>query len=384
MKRCFLLLIVTTALTILSACTHMQTQFVDATTLLKSNEFAKLDGQYSALQRKYEKGSITEGNLRDAFRVFYPTDVALATKYDQWIGQFPKSYVAHLARAIYYRKVGEEKRGGAYIENTSEDQIVGMKEALARSWQDVEASLTLTGKPLLSYVQAIDMAGQLGIADSGRQFLDDAIKIAPDTLIARMKYMNNLETRWGGNVEAMRAFYAECETSHLSKSQLSVLGSMIAEEEGWLHVHVEKDAAAAQRDFDRADALSPGLFCSSCDRRELASLFMQQGNYSDAILVLSRSLQSEPNDSALLRNRGIAYMRTGKAREAIEDWTKAGSNGDTFSENELGRAYMMGIPGVLDKNSKSGIEWFAKAAAGGDAAAQKNLAIANAMQPPGP
>ena len=78
--------------------------------------------------------------------------------------------------------------------------------------------------------------------------------------------MNNLETRWGGNVEAMRAFYAECETSHLSKSQLSVLGSMIAEEEGWLHVHVEKDAAAAQRDFDRADALSPGLFCSSCDR----------------------------------------------------------------------------------------------------------------------
>ena len=75
MKRCFLLLIVTTALTILSACTHMQSQFVDATTLLKSNEFAKLDGQYSALQRKYEKGSITEGNLRDAFRVFYPTDV---------------------------------------------------------------------------------------------------------------------------------------------------------------------------------------------------------------------------------------------------------------------------------------------------------------------
>ena len=79
--------------------------------------------------------------------------------------------MAHLARAIYYRKVGEEKRGGAYIENTSEDQIVGMKEALARSWQDVEASLTLTGKPLLSYVQAIDMAGQLGIADSGQQWV---------------------------------------------------------------------------------------------------------------------------------------------------------------------------------------------------------------------
>ena len=59
--------------------------------------------------------------------------------------------------------------------------------------------------------------------------------------------------------------------------------------------------------------------------------------------------------------------------------------GDTFSENELGRVlYDKGIPGVLDKNSKSGIEWFAKAAAGGDAAAQKNLAIANAMQPPGP
>jgi tetratricopeptide (TPR) repeat protein len=384
MKRCHSYFVVTTSLIMLAGCTSppateaTQIQPIDAGSLLRSNSFAKLDREFATLQRKYEQGSITEENLRDAFRVFYPTDATLATKYDQWVSEFPRSYVARLARAIYYKKVGEEKRGGDYINQTSEQQIRGMQEALLQSLRDSDASVTLTAKPLLSYLQEMDIASLLGAPDQGRKSLDLAIKIEPDTYIARLKYMNNLETRWGGSLDEMQAFYEECKGSHLSKSHLDTLEAMVAEEQGWLHVNVDKDAIAAERDFDRADTLSPGFFCADCDRYELANLLLQQGRYSDEITVLSKILAHKPDDLAALSNRGIAYMRSGKAREALADWTKAANQGNIYSQNELGRAYMQGIPGVLEANSKLGIEWFAKAAAQGDAYAQRNLAVATA------
>ncbi len=350
----------------------------DAGMLLRSNSFAALDREFGTLQRRYEQGSLTEEKLRDAFRAFYPTDADLAPKYDQWVSAFPRSYVAHLARAIYYRKVGEEERGGKYIDQTSDEQIRAMEQALAKSLRDVDASIPLTAKPLLSYFQAIDIAGTLGSSDHGRTFLNLAIEVAPDTYIARLKYMNNLETRWGGSVDEMQAFYEKCKASRLSRAQLNSLEAMVVEDRGWVHIHVDMDAIAAEQDFDQADKLSPDLFCTSCERFELADLLHEQGRYSDVITVLTKILTNKPDDLAALSNRGIAYMRVGKSREALADWTKAANAGDSDSQNELGRAFMMGIPGVLEPNSKLGVEWFAKAAAQGNAAAQQNLAVATA------
>jgi TPR repeat protein len=78
-----------------------------------------------------------------------------------------------------------------------------------------------------------------------------------------------------------------------------------------------------------------------------------------------------------LANRAFAYMQTGKMREAIEDWTAAASHGDAYSQNELGRVNMTGVPGVMPANPKAGIDWFRKAAAQGNPAGIQNL-------PPGP
>jgi len=52
--------------------------------LLNSNEFPELDRRFSALQRDYKNGALTDESLRAAFRVFYATDGALELKYDAW------------------------------------------------------------------------------------------------------------------------------------------------------------------------------------------------------------------------------------------------------------------------------------------------------------
>jgi Ca2+-binding EF-hand superfamily protein len=55
--------------------------------LLDSSQYAELDRRFSALQRNYKDGSITDEDLRAAFRAFYPTDETLEQKYTAWIAQ---------------------------------------------------------------------------------------------------------------------------------------------------------------------------------------------------------------------------------------------------------------------------------------------------------
>ena len=66
--------------------------------LLRADRFAELDRRFSAVQRAYRRSEIDDGQLRAAFRVFYPTDDWLEPKFAAWVQSLPKSYVAHLAR----------------------------------------------------------------------------------------------------------------------------------------------------------------------------------------------------------------------------------------------------------------------------------------------
>ena len=44
--------------------------------LLKADDFSRLNATFTALQEAYRSGAISDENLRDAFRVFYNTDLA--------------------------------------------------------------------------------------------------------------------------------------------------------------------------------------------------------------------------------------------------------------------------------------------------------------------
>jgi TPR repeat protein len=84
-------------------------------------------------------------------------------------------------------------------------------------------------------------------------------------------------------------------------------------------------------------------------------------------------LLTDPADVVTLSNRAFALMKTGKIREAIEDWTAAATQGDAYSQNELGRVSMTGVPGVMPANPEAGIDWFRRAAAQGNPAGIQNL-----------
>ena len=126
--------------------------------LLNAGKFAELDGRFSAIQAGYRDNVVSDEQLRNSFRVFYDTDAALEVGYDAWVATFPKSYVAHLARGIYHRKTGQNRRGGEIIANTTDSQLQGMDAAFAIAMQDLEMSAALDKRPLLTYFNEISIA----------------------------------------------------------------------------------------------------------------------------------------------------------------------------------------------------------------------------------
>jgi hypothetical protein len=118
--------------------------------LLTGSRFAELDARFSAIQANYRNNVISDEQLHNAFRVFYATEPALRVDYDAWAAKFPKSYVAHLARGIYYERVGEKRRGGEVISDTTDVQLQGMDDAFANAMQDLRISEALDKRPSLT------------------------------------------------------------------------------------------------------------------------------------------------------------------------------------------------------------------------------------------
>ena len=116
--------------------------------LLSNRSYPELDRRLTSAQQAYAHGAINDEQLREVFRGFYFTTPTLASNFDEWVAEFPRSYVAHLARGIYYKKIGQERRGGQVASETSREQFQAMEQAFAKASADLEQSLSLDPKPL--------------------------------------------------------------------------------------------------------------------------------------------------------------------------------------------------------------------------------------------
>jgi hypothetical protein len=203
---------------------------------LRSDNFAPLQDYFGSLQHEYSEGKIPEDTVRDAFRAFYDISPDLESHYDLWIQKYPKSYVAYLARAIYNKKVGGEARGDRFIKDTTDAQILQMREAYSKARRDLNVSCSLDSRPLLSYGHAIDIAMSIGPVGSTRQLLDSGLKLDSHSLILRSKFMVSLETRWGGSLGEMVDFLEESRRAGLSAVAMKELETLVEQERDWLQV----------------------------------------------------------------------------------------------------------------------------------------------------
>jgi len=74
--------------------------------LLRSNNVGELERLLNGVQERFERDTLSEIELRNAFRPFYDLDERAAANLAMWASASPKSYVARLAFGIYLKRRG--------------------------------------------------------------------------------------------------------------------------------------------------------------------------------------------------------------------------------------------------------------------------------------
>jgi tetratricopeptide (TPR) repeat protein len=343
----------------------------DATGLLQSGDFQHLEHYFSGVQSRFRGGQAPAEELRNAFRAFYPTDRSLAPKYDAWVSKYPNSYVARVARGIYYKKIGYEERGGGYISETGATQIAKMDDAMQKAISDFGASINMDPKPFLSYFHMIDITRSYSGIAYTRKMYDQAIRLAPTFVDVRRKYMQALEDKWGGSLVLMREFLNECKLEALPQSQLNALESMVYENAA-SELEQVGDHAGSESAYRKAIELG-GTDCDSCLALSLSNVLVEENKIAEAIPFLNRYVEDHASDNSNLEWRASLYLRIRKVPEAVADLTKAADAGEAAAQNQLGVLYMTGVPGLMTPDVEKGVERLRQAAAQGNVQAKYNL-----------
>lgn len=342
--------------------------------LLSTGQYAELNTRFMSIQGDYKNGVINDVQLRDAFRGFYFTTPSLAIHFDQWVHQFPESYVAYLARGIYYKKIGQERRGPQASSETTDEQFRGMEQAFDQASADFNRSLSLDDKPLLSFMHQINIYKLLGKGPIGRDLVERSIQIDRDNFIVRSAYMDALQSPWGGTTEQMETFLKECKKAHLSHAQLESLEALVLEDAAWTQ-RVGGNNAAAARLYRKEAKLNPQGNCLPCGPiHKAADALFDEKKYTQAIRLYSKVLQIDPNSVDALNRRAFSELQIKQTNEGLKDFMHSAELGNAYAQDMLGRIYLVGR--VVPQDRDKAIEFLTKAASQGYQPSQELLPVA--------
>jgi len=203
-------------------------------TLLRQQRYAELDQRMNGFQYAYRSGSPSDEVLLQEFSAFELADPDMEPNLDAWIATYPDSYAAHLARGIHYFKSGVQTRGNQSYDHTTSEQLHGMQLYLEKARQDLQDSLALDPKPMVSYGILMRTNMQLGDQTAVRTLLATALKLDAHALIPRRAYLRSIETRFGGSLEQMIDFVQSSKAAGLTPGQLAELQQFVDDERKWL------------------------------------------------------------------------------------------------------------------------------------------------------
>ena len=134
----------------------------DPIELLQSRQYAELEQTFQSIQNDFKRGAIDDEALLAAFRAFYDVKPpGLTARYDEWIAQFPGSYVARLACGIHYKYRADKAQDGRFRRELGDARYDELQHTQQLAAADFERSLSLDDRPLLSYMHAMDVSRYL-------------------------------------------------------------------------------------------------------------------------------------------------------------------------------------------------------------------------------
>jgi tetratricopeptide (TPR) repeat protein len=283
---------------------------------LVAGQYAQLDQNLSTAQADYESGAISEVQLREAFSAFREAEQDLTPNLKKWGNRMPKSYVAHLSQGIHLRTRAMRARGDALASEITPEQFAQMGSYFEQAAQELGKSLELAKKPLLTYLYALDVSNYQGDAESSRNILDAALKVAPESFLIRQRYMGTLETRWGGSQDAMSAFVQETEAANLPPEAMNRLRARVLVDQAWVAQHQEEFKRAGDL-YMQAYRLGGDSGCASC----AGESYFDAKEYPLAIEAYTAALKVPSPSAEIYYMRGYAYLYSRHDTEALPTWS---------------------------------------------------------------
>jgi TPR repeat protein len=406
--------------------------------LLNERQFSELDATLSAYQQRYEQAPASDPNverdLAQAFRVFYYADADAIALYDEWVKTSPRSYAASLARGEYLTALAKKRRGAAFWRDVTSEQRESMRREARRARVELERSLTLTAKPILSYQFLIEIATMTSQREDKLRLIEEAEAVDAINYYPRSAFLFAIQPEWGGSIREMHLFVDAYRELKPPTWKLNCLEAMVGERESpprrsayellqglvkrladwyyrdpkgsppedaadgaperlnraielcptpeWLakrgyywNTHSRLDLA--EKDYRRALELDPGYVWA---QSALGSMLVVQGRSEEGVpLCRWAAERGEPPAQYCL---GYAYAKglTGSKNpgEAVYWMGRAADNGNVTAMTASGAHYWRG-DGVPQDKAKA-IELWRKAAMRGDADAKKHLKEVGASQ----
>jgi TPR repeat protein len=363
--------------------------------LLNERQFSELDATLSTYQQRYERTYAADPNaerdLAQAFRVFYYADEDAIALYDDWVKASPRSYAASLARGEHLTALAWKRRGTALYRDVTPEQRESMRREARRARAELERSLTLTAKPILSYQFLIEVATMVSQHDDKFRLVEEAEAVDALNYYPRSAYLFAGQPKWGGSIKEMRLFVDAYRKLKPPTWKLNCLDAMVGEREspprpsagGMLQGLIKRLAEWYYRDpkrsppEDAADG-APERLNRAIDLCPTAERLATRGSYWKTHTRLDlaekdyrRALEVDPGYVWAQSALGSMLVVQGKSEEGVPLCRWAAERGEPAAQYCLGYAYAKGL--TVAKDPGEAVHWMRRAADNGNATAMTAL-----------
>lgn len=357
--------------------------------LVRTANIDQLQHLFSGFQNQLESNH-EERPLTRALE-HYPSETRSGLKLARlWLERFPDSYPAHLVLGNCLVSEGWAKRGTAFADKVSDYGWQGFYDGINASWQLWLAATQLTAVPLHAWTligglyRADSSFGTLapeqGIPDESPRkpnaseirnghfpyWYRQAITLHPISLRARLAMLQGLESKWGGSLEAIRAFAAlphdELSDEHrriLRAEALALEGQELScTIEDWQEDPQVQAVGEIYRQAEALDAVV-GAFCFS-------EYFWCLGEFEKAVENYRRLIADCPDFAVHILALGECFSNwPGHENEAAGFYEQAAALGHLPAIRRLGSTYRAGEYGC-PKDAERAIACFEQAFSEGD------------------
>ncbi len=293
-------------------------RIIEMRDMFYARNYSELERIVIDIQKGAERDPVAEVLMSDIETIFSYRSKDDEDIYNDWVGRNPESWVARMARGIYFVGRGWEARGPGFARAVGKSRFEQMEAYFEKARDDLRHALEMKPALTVAYAGLLNMAMASSLHDEKMKLLREALANVPSTYLVRDRYMISLMPQWGGSWEEMESFadraYAMREKNPLFARLRGVVDYYQASER-----RRDGEYEKAIMLLDHAISLDPNWRFYAAR----ASEYKRQGDYEQALKDINTAIAKRDGVQETLNSRADVLMELDRYDEALVDIDRA-------------------------------------------------------------